>query len=64
MNAKIICAWCGKEIGDSKNGEGKDSHGICIKCYEKAMEELRDIEKFKPILEKSGEKTAIKGIIR
>ena len=30
---KIICAWCGKEMGE-KEGEGIEgiSHGMCNKC--------------------------------
>ncbi len=52
MDAKIICAWCGKEMGDTKTNTGEDSHSICIECYEKAMKELTGTKKFKPILEK------------
>lgn len=30
---RVVCAWCGKHIGD-KDGEGKTgiSHGICKEC--------------------------------
>jgi len=60
MKTKIICAWCGEKISEIKNDMGKDSHGICVKCYEKAMDELRDIEKSKPIFEWKREKHQLK----
>jgi len=33
---KIVCAWCGKEIGE-KDGHGQEgiTHGICAKCLKK-----------------------------
>ena len=61
MNSKIICAWCGEKMADTNNDMGKDSHGICVRCYEKVMRELRDIEKVNSMLEKKA-KTATKGI--
>ncbi|KKN86994.1 hypothetical protein LCGC14_0262630 [marine sediment metagenome] len=35
--AKLICAWCGAEMGSKKGftEEGAVSHGICPKCKEK-----------------------------
>ena len=57
MNSKIICAWCGEKIADTNNDMGKDSHGICVRCYEKAMKELRDIEKVNSMPEKMAKTT-------
>lgn len=33
---KIVCAWCGKDIGeiDGKGVEGV-SHGLCLECLAK-----------------------------
>ena len=33
---KIVCAWCGKEIGE-RNSEGTEgvSHGVCEECLNK-----------------------------
>lgn len=35
MTMKIICAWCGQDMG-TKDGQGVegDSHGICDDCLE------------------------------
>ncbi|MFC1937362.1 hypothetical protein ACFLWY_02235 [Chloroflexota bacterium] len=32
---KVVCAWCGKEIGE-KDGAGVEgvSHGICRSCFD------------------------------
>jgi len=34
---KVVCAWCGKEIGHKEGGTepGGVSHGICKECSEK-----------------------------
>jgi len=35
---KRVCAWCGKELGESKGGpEGDVSHGICDDCLKKTL---------------------------
>ena len=33
---KIVCAWCGKDIG-KKDGKGKEgvTHGLCQECFDK-----------------------------
>ena len=33
---KVICAWCGKSLGE-KDGQGVEgiSHGMCAECQEK-----------------------------
>ena len=46
---KIICAWCGKEIGE-KDGEGVEgiSHSMCEECFgqlEKRADDWSGIEK-------------------
>lgn len=37
---KIVCAWCGKEMGE-RNGNDKDevSHGMCEECFNKIKAE-------------------------
>lgn len=52
MDAKIICAWCDKKVGETKTDTGEDSHRICIECYEKVMKDLTETKKFKPFLKK------------
>lgn len=57
---KVVCAWCGKELGEKEGPEGI-THGICDNCllryfphiYEKVKESLEvpsidDIYKEKP----------------
>lgn len=29
---KVVCAWCGKEIGKYNEDSADVSHGICDKC--------------------------------
>lgn len=38
-NGKVVCAWCGKELGEKELAEGKDAvtHGICAECEEKML---------------------------
>ena len=37
---KIVCAWCGKDMGE-KNGNHEDgvSHGMCEECFTKIKAE-------------------------
>ena len=45
---KIVCGWCGKDIGETgfvSSEKGKISHGICKECSEKMVEEIHKIEK-------------------
>ncbi len=40
---RIICAWCQKDIDDKgplQMGDRNVSHGMCKKCYDKAMKEI------------------------
>lgn len=40
---EIVCAWCGKRIGEKQADNlppGSVSHGICPDCYKKQMEQL------------------------
>lgn len=39
--AKVICAWCKTELGETQNPEGLPSHGICKPCLEKLMGTIR-----------------------
>lgn len=32
MKTDMICAWCGKKIGDTQTPNGSPSHGICRPC--------------------------------
>jgi len=41
---KVVCAWCGKELG-FKEGNGGISHGICETCKEKVKKELEQIKR-------------------
>ena len=40
IKLKVVCAWCGKDIGE-KDGQGQEgiSHGMCDECYVKWREE-------------------------
>jgi len=44
MKLKVICAWCTKTMEvkelDCKSSESTVSHGICVPCKDKALEEL------------------------
>ena len=46
MKLKVICAWCTKtmEVREihCEFSESTVSHGICKKCKDKALEELRN----------------------
>jgi hypothetical protein len=37
---RIVCAWCGKEMGRKLGIEG-DTHGICDKCFQKQVFDLK-----------------------
>ncbi len=42
---RIVCSWCGKDLGDAgfTNGEkGTISHGICKDCAKKFEEESEE----------------------
>ena len=40
MKARMICSWCGRFIRWTETSDGKPSHGICNKCYEREMQKL------------------------
>ena len=48
MPIKIICAWCGKDLG-TKEGETESpvSHSICEECVQAEMEKIREIDRQK-----------------
>ena len=38
---KIVCAWCGKKLGEKEGGKVEGiSHGICKKCKERVLREM------------------------
>ena len=39
---KIVCAWCGKDMGE-KEGEGIEgiSHSVCEECADKLVLEMK-----------------------
>ena len=34
----VVCAWCGKPLGQRKGPFGKTSHGVCERCRESLVE--------------------------
>ena len=45
MTYKIVCAWCGKTIGEKEGSGNCDvnfsiTHSICKECHAKVMAEL------------------------
>jgi len=51
--APIICAWCGRKMGEQISSSSMPSHGICNKCFKKLFnsnsgkKELKRIGKIK-----------------
>jgi DNA-directed RNA polymerase subunit RPC12/RpoP len=44
----VICAWCGKKLGEKPPYDDKRvTHGICAKCAKKMEEEAGDDGKTK-----------------
>jgi len=42
---KIVCAYCGRCIGEKEgNGVEGDSHGICQECFEKRMNDRKEVK--------------------
>lgn len=39
---KILCAYCGKIKREDDGVPGLDSHGICLTCRDKVMDEIAD----------------------
>ena len=52
MSIKIICAWCGKDLG-TKEGEsgGTISHGICPECVRAEIMKIQGIDRQRPLQE-------------
>ena len=45
MPIKIICGWCGKDLGEKEgDSEMPVSHGICDQCAEKELKKIREID--------------------
>lgn len=36
---KVVCAWCGKEIGKYADNTDEVSHGICADCLARVEKE-------------------------
>lgn len=53
---RIICAWCGKYLGEKEGIDG-DTHGICPDCYEKEIGKIKTKKKEK----KNGDDSAQSG---
>ena len=34
----VVCAWCGRSLGERKGPFGKTSHGVCEQCRERLAE--------------------------
>ena len=50
MIYRIVCAWCGKEMGvkecpGSNDKDGTITHSICEDCKTKAMAEIEQLKK-------------------
>jgi len=37
---KVVCAWCGKDLGEKPGPTGKVSHGICEDCHKVVLTEV------------------------
>lgn len=45
MPVKIICAWCGKDLGEKEgDSELPVSHGICNECVQIVTMKIREID--------------------
>ena len=42
---KVVCAWCGKDLGIKPGSDEKVSHGICTECAKGLEKEMIDYEK-------------------
>ncbi len=50
MIYRVVCAWCGKEMGVKEGPGSKDknraiTHSICEFCKAKAIEEIEQLKK-------------------
>ena len=36
----IVCAWCGRDMGEKMGPDGAVTHGICIPCMKAELEKL------------------------
>jgi predicted amidophosphoribosyltransferase len=42
MKARLICAWCGEQIGWTETPSGEPSHGICPDCARPLYAEIEE----------------------
>ena len=52
--ARLICADCGKDLGEIETTTGENSHGLCEKCAKKMLKEADRVEE--ELKEDKGEK--------
>jgi hypothetical protein len=47
MRFKVICAWCGTDMGEKEMGDDSDeiviTHSICPECKKRLEEEIKEI---------------------
>lgn len=43
MIAPAICAWCGRETGETETPTGEPSHGICEECCRIHFKEYEEV---------------------
>jgi len=53
---KVVCAWCGRKIGEKEGPEDKISHGICPSCKKKLVDDSKKNAFLVPVT-KEGNKT-------
>jgi predicted amidophosphoribosyltransferase len=42
MKARLICAWCGEQIGWTETPSGEPSHGLCPDCARPLYAEIEE----------------------
>lgn len=40
---RLVCAWCGAEMGQADGPESMVSHACCEKCYERMFRDDEDV---------------------
>jgi hypothetical protein len=41
---QVVCAWCGKGMGEKMGPDGLITHGICPACEAVALEEMEALK--------------------
>jgi len=43
---EVVCAWCGKKLGEKPPYEDKEvTHGMCQNCYDKERRKRKRLKK-------------------